>query len=184
MTKTITVLKGTSGGPSQAPTFSVNTSALRKVGKVKAAKQAQVDLGQRGKSVETEVDEYLTLLNEKHVDFAFSRLPDARAAGGRLGAVLCDFLIWGPKGSVPLEVKETAHDFRLSKARLSQLAKLKKVAAAKAKPLVLVYHTNLGQWRVAPIDFFQFGVPSWDLSNLELFPDAASALASTNLFPK
>lgn len=139
--------------------------------------------GQRGKTAEKEVKEYFEHLNGTHFDFAFSRLPDARSAGGRLGAVLCDFLVWFKGLSIPLEVKETKHDYRLAKDKLSQLAILQKVAGAGAVPYVLVYFTTIDQWRVAPISYFEFGVPSWDMRDLKLYPDAKVALESTLDFP-
>jgi len=100
-----------------------------------------------------------------------------------MAASLCDFLTWSAGLSVPLEVKQTAHDFRLSKGALSQLAVLKKVEAAGATPFVLVYHSTLDKWRVAPIGYFEFGVPSWDMRSLPLFSSVQEAMSSTGVFP-
>lgn len=145
----------------------------------KAAKQA---IGQRGKTAEKEVQKHLEKLNGENFDFAFSRLPDARAAGGRLAAAMCDYLCWFRALSLPLEVKEVEHDFRLPKVSLSQHGVLQKAAGAGARPYVLVLFTTIGRWRIAPISAFEFGVPSWDLSVHPTFDSAAEAMASVG-FP-
>ena len=141
------------------------------------------EIGQRGKVAEKLVQKQMEAYNGKVLNFAFSRLPDARAAGGRMAAALCDYLCWYDGRSIPLEVKETKHSFRLSKDALSQLSNMHKVAGAGAFPVVLVYHTELKQWRVAPISCFGFGVPSWDMGSLPLYDTVKDALHSTGLFP-
>lgn len=170
--KVITVFNGE--GPAR-----VNIRASK--GAIKKAAARVV--GQRGKTAEKEVQKHLEKLNGEYFDFAFSRLPDARAAGGRLAAVMCDYLCWYRGLSLPLEVKEIAHDFRLPKASLSQLAILKKVAEAGAKPYVLVLFTTIGKWRIAPISAFEFDVPSWDMSEIPTFDSAAEAMASAGFPP-
>lgn len=175
--KSVTVFKSAAVGKSEVAAFNIQVKA-------RAAAKAKVkETGQRGKTAEKAVKALLERLNEKHFDFAYSRLPDARAAGGRLGAVICDFLVWYRGKSLLLEVKETQQNRRLAKDKLSQLATLQKVKAAGATPVVLVYHTELDRWRVSGVDFFEFGRPSWDLSDLVLYVSAAEALGSTLLFP-
>lgn len=148
-----------------------------------APKGVKASVGQRGKVAEKLVQKHLEHLNGKHVRFCFVRLPDARAAMGRLSAQMSDFLVWHEGLSIPLEVKETAHDFRLSKAALPQLAVLNKVAAAGAAPYVLIYHSTSKRWRIASIGFFEHGVASWDLRCKALYLTAGEALASTGYLP-
>jgi penicillin-binding protein-related factor A (putative recombinase) len=140
-------------------------------------------IGQRGKTAEKATQDHLEKLNNKYLDFAYSRLPDARAAGGRLKAAICDFMIWSGGRCVPLEVKSTEHNFRLAKDKLAQLPNLKKVERAGADPFVLVLHTTTGLWRIAPIRFFEFGHPSWDLTSFPTFASAGDALNSVGFLP-
>lgn len=139
-------------------------------------------VGQRGKDAESEVRKLFDQWNEQHASFAFERLPDARAAGGRIKKQLSDYMVWNLPHNIPLEVKSLEHAFRLPKANLDQLPRLKKVALAGAKPFVLVHFKPVG-WRIAPISFFEFGVTSWDMSDFPIFPSAKDALQSTGFFP-
>jgi hypothetical protein len=162
-------------------------AAVKAIAKVKVKKEA---VGQRGKNAEKEVTKVLEAWNNL-ATFAFDRLPDARMARGRMKSALSDFLVWHyiPNGSdeitlsIPLEVKSTEHDYRLTKAALEQLPRLKKVSMAGAYPVVLVYFKGIDKWRVAQIDFFEYGLPSWDMSELPVFDTPDAALQSTGLFP-
>lgn len=149
--------------------------------------QTKKEIADRGKWAEKEVQKHLDRLNNRFFDFAYDRQPDARAAGGRLKAALCDFLWWWKytdgNGKVArvsglLEVKETKHDYRLAKDKLDQLPRMKKVHNAGGAGVVLVYHSNLDKWRIAPLSFFIGPVvpPSWDLSSLKLYDNAQTAL--------
>lgn len=145
-------------------------------------------VGQRGKTAQDLTKAVLEKMNTSS-DFAYDRVSDARAAGGKLKKQLCDYLCWHKAAnnmcySVPLEVKSTEHDYRITKAHLTQLQKLHMVAKAGADPHVLVLFKGLSKWRIAPITFFGFGVPSWDMSSLPLFDTAQEALESTGLFPR
>lgn len=158
----------------------------------KQRKMVKEGVGDRGKYAEKEVTKVLEGWNNL-ASFAFERLPDARAARGRLKAALCDFLCWYriPNGSddinicVPLEVKSTEHKggYLLTKTALEQLPRLNKVALASADPFVLVYFKVTDRWRIAPISFFPHGQPSWNMSSLPEFPTAKAALESTGFFP-
>lgn len=140
-------------------------------------------VGQRGKTAEKLAQEHLDSLNARFISFAYERLPDARAAGGRFKATISDYLCWYNGRSVPLEVKSTEHDYRLPKDALAQLPRLHKVSKAGAHPHVLVLFKGLEKWRIAPADFFVFGVPSWDMRDLPLFDSVRDALNSTDVFP-
>lgn len=148
-------------------------------------------IGQRGKFAEKEVEKLLTHLNDRVLNFAWERLPDARAAGGRLKAQLCDYLAWWHHSgqasgvSFQIEVKEIAHAFRLPKDKLNQLPKLRKIRRAGGIGIVIVYHTSTMLWRVMPLEFFNGEAPpSWDLSGVPQFPSLDMALnRSTVVFP-
>lgn len=148
-------------------------------------------VGQRGKYAEKKVTELFEKLNLQYAGFAFERLPDARAAGGHLKKMISDFLVWwegeyaqDAAVNIALECKSTEHNYRLSKSAIEQLPRLKKVARAGAKAVVVVYFKKLDQWRIAPASWFVTGVPSWDMSKLPLYPTCEQALYSTGFFPR
>ena len=153
--------------------------------------QTKKEIADRGKWAEKEVQKHLDVLNNQYHDFAYDRQPDARAAGGRLKAALCDFLWWWRAGTTHrvsglLEVKETKHDYRLAKDKLDQLPRMRKVRNAGGYGLVLVYHSTIGKWRSIPVEWFNGPIPpSWDLSDVPTHDTAQKALeAHPVLFPK
>ena len=138
-------------------------------------------IGQRGKTAEKMVEAALKKLNER-AGFAYYRLPDARAAMGRLGASPADFLYFSGIFSGFIEVKSTTHNTRLARAAVSQLPTLKKFSAAGAASMILVYHSELNVWRVLYPGGLATDVTSWDLSNVETWPSVEDALFSTGYF--
>lgn len=140
----------------------------------------------RGKWAEKEVEKFLKTQSERFADFAYERLPDARAAQGAFKAMAADFdLGFGHAGvQCFLEVKETKHEYRLAKDKLAQLPRLRKWALTGKHFLVLVYHSELDQWRIAHGEFFgtEGMPPSWDLRCLPLFDSEVAALQSTGWF--
>jgi hypothetical protein len=152
--------------------------------------QTTKQIADRGKWAEKEVQKHLEFLNTKFMGFAFDRQPDARAAGGRLKAALCDFLWWwkptrnGPSISGLLEVKETRQDSRIARDKLDQLPRMRKVRYAGGVGLVLIYHSAIEKWRCAPLEFFDGEIPpSWDLSALPLYDTLAAALNESGVMP-
>lgn len=149
-------------------------------------------VGQRGKTAQKLVQDYFKIINERFATFSYMRIPDARAAGGRLGKVCGDFLCWwlDTDGdyrfnySVPLEVKSTKHDYRLPAKSVPQLPALKKLAKSGAQPYVLVLFKGIGKWRIAHIDYFGFGVSSFDMRDLPLYDTVQAAVESTGVFPR
>lgn len=149
----------------------------------------------KGKWAEAEVEKVLKAMNAKHLAFAYDRQPDARSARGAIKAALCDFLWWWTfqpsyvspmeKVSGLLEVKETKHDYRLTKDKLDQLPRMRKVRYAGGVGLVIVYHSTLEKWRIAPLEFFDGEIPpSWDLSALPLYATPREAMLSlADCFP-
>jgi hypothetical protein len=130
--------------------------------------------------------EYLETLSRKYAAFNYERRYDARSAGGRFPAQAGDFGYWrllemgGVSGFI--EVKEVAHDYRLPNKNFdsNKIARLKAKFIAGADVLVLVLHTTIGKWRVAPFEIFTENpaAPSWDLRVVtELYDTVDEALA-------
>ena len=140
-----------------------------------------MSISNTGKKAEKLVEAVLKKWNNR-AGFAYFRLPDSRAARNFLTAQPGDFAYYcGPRAGI-LEVKSTQHSYRLAKDKVSQLPTLKKLSAAGAANLVLVQHTTENVWRVLYPGGLDASVPSWDLRNVETYPDAESALFSTGYF--
>lgn len=138
-------------------------------------------IGQRGKIAEKAVDALFKKWNGRS-HFAFFRMPDARAAMGRLTASPGDFLYFHDKFGGFIEVKTTAHNYRLARAAVSQLPTLQKFSYAGAKNLILVFHSEIDKWRVLFPAGLSMEVPSWDLTDVPTFDSAEDALISTGYF--
>lgn len=129
----------------------------------------------RGKYAEAQVKKKLASLESARQ--AHARWPDARA--GSFAVALADFLIMRDRRMTLLEVKEVAHDFRMSHTNLGldQIARMRMWASAGAQADVLVYHSTTKLWRTAEIHWFHENyrkvdgdgkkVGSWDLRSLE-----------------
>lgn len=129
----------------------------------------------RGKYAEAQVKKKLASLESARQ--AHARWPDARA--GSFAVALADFLIMRDRRMTLLEVKEVAHDFRMSHTNLGldQIARMRMWASAGAQADVLVYHSTTKLWRTAEIRWFHENyrkvdddgkkVGSWDLRSLE-----------------
>ena len=129
----------------------------------------------RGKYAEAQVKKKLASLESARQ--AHARWPDARA--GSFAVALADFLIMRDRRMTLLEVKEVAHDFRMSHTNLGldQIARMRMWASAGAQADVLVYHSTTKLWRTAEIHWFLENyrkvdddgkkVGSWDLRSLE-----------------
>jgi hypothetical protein len=139
------------------------------------------EIGQRGKYAEKEVETYLKKLNAADSGFAYFRLADSRAARGMIAASPADFLYF--RGGVGgfIEVKSSSHPFRIAKDKISQLPTLNKFDKAGAKSWVLLHHSSLNRWRIAPSTYFPMGVPSWIVDGLPLFDSAESALKAVRV---
>lgn len=138
-----------------------------------------MSLADRGKDAEGKVSKYFEKLNGKILGFWAEKLPDARSAGGRLKAVLCDFLVCCNGVPFAIEVKETEHDYRLQADKVAQLPRLRKARYSGMRCLILVYHSGIKKWRGVPLDYLDGTIPtSWDLSELPTFNSAEEALNS------
>jgi hypothetical protein len=119
--------------------------------------------GSKGKPSETAVQDILTKLGNS-AEFDWSRIYDARSAGGRFPARPGDFEFFCPGVHGLIEVKELKHAFRLPSARLPQLPKLRKRQLAGGEIVVVIFHTQLEKWRAVPVEWLSRNLgSSWDL---------------------
>lgn len=137
----------------------------------------------RGKWAEGKVHDFLKSFNKFSSTFDFQRMPDARAARGALAKQVADFEIFDGYHGV-VEVKETEHDYRIPKAKISQIPRMRKRANAGGKIIVVVYHSNIDKWRMPSAEFLlaEHVGASWDLSDFLLFDTAEAALKTHPCF--
>lgn len=142
--------------------------------------------GQRGKWAEKEVAECLEHFNNKISKFYYERLPDARAAGGRMKATICDFFVWDDNGFYMIEVKTTEHDYRLPVDKAKQLPRIRAVehACDYAVGLFLIYHSNLCLWRIVESQYMETEGASYDFKLLHCYNTAEEALKVYFKVPK
>jgi hypothetical protein len=118
----------------------------------------------RGKAAEADVQKFLDACSAADAQFDYLRLPDARSAMGRMKAMPADFEFFTPTCHGLLEVKETEHDFRLSRSKVTQLPMMKKRTLAGGRCFVVVFHSGIGKWRRVDVAHLDPGASSWDLS--------------------
>jgi hypothetical protein len=135
-----------------------------------------------GKETETLVQDVLKAANN-HANFAWHRLPDAKAARGAMAAQPADYMFRFGKVAGFLEVKALKHDYRLPASRLTQLPVLNKWALAGNHNYVLINHYMIGQWRIINTAELEFGVPSWDLRDYEVYSTPVEALKVKGIIP-
>ena len=143
-------------------------------------------IGQRGKDTERAVADHLEALNAQHMDFAFERLPDSRAARNLIKAQLCDFIASHCGAFFMIEAKQTQHDSRLESAKIGQLARMRKWQTTGATGIIIVYHSRMNAWRAFDLRKLEGCPPSWDLDALKIRCHnrlAEALLAETNLPP-
>lgn len=140
-------------------------------------------LADRGKVAEDKVKAYLDdwAARSEHRDF--ERLLDTKAARMIVRAAAADFEAYsisrgGDRMAALIEVKETQHEYRLDRARLTQAPRLRKRAKAGVRVFVLVYHSTLDKWRcLTPATWGPPGDKgSWDLRDLPLSDGPGEAL--------
>lgn len=134
-----------------------------------------------GHEVEILVEREFQIMNTRK-DFAWHRLPDAKAARGRMAAQPADYIYRSDPYSGYIEVKALKHPYRLPSARVTQLPTLHKWALAGATNFILVFHYMDQKWRIVNSALLEFGVPSWDLSEYEAYGTPREALLSTWVF--
>jgi hypothetical protein len=139
----------------------------------------------RGVFAEKKVKEYLDKWLEADPKREYSRLTDAKAAGRIIKAAKADFeyFAW-PLGMTCIhgliEVKETEHEYRLGRDRLTQLPALRKREKCGGSSAVLVYHSTLKAWRAVGIEYLskQGDKGSWNLTEFPTFSAVDGALRS------
>ncbi len=140
-------------------------------------------VGQRGKVTEKAVEKVLTRWNGEVLEFAWHRLPDTRSARSFLKAQPADYYLAVKGRAYHLEAKESQHEFRLARDKISQIQVLRKFAMAGMLFAVVVHHTTLDRWRCIPCAFFTGDIPtSWDLRQFPLLDSAEAALMATGWF--
>lgn len=130
----------------------------------------------RGKGAEKDVQDFLEACSARNLNFDYLRYPDARSAMGRMKAMPADFEFFRGHIHGLLEIKQTAHDFRLSKSKFPQMAMMRKRHLAGGRCIVLVYHSELKAWRYVPVQDLDPSATSWDLSDYPLFDSVDDAL--------
>lgn len=136
-----------------------------------------------GKWAEQQAQEWLEAKSSSVASFAWHRYPDAKAARGALAAQPADFLVGYPlpnkSPAYHLEVKETAQENRLPKAKVSQYGKLKMFDEAGFNTIVLVYRSAFKDWlylRRRELFYYDTCPPSFPFEGRPTFPTAAAAL--------
>jgi len=139
----------------------------------------------RGKKAEEAVQRFLTDWASQSSTREYNRLVDSKAAGRIIKAAAADFeycckTAYGEEFHGLIEVKETEHEYRLSKDKLPQLPRLRKRQKCGGRCFVLVFHSTLGMWRALTVPYLEgpSDKGSWNLSNVPLHSNVASALAS------
>jgi len=117
------------------------------------------------------------------VKFAWHRLPDSKAARmNMLQAQPADYIYRCGCYAGFIEVKATAHAYRLAKDKLSQLATLHKWELAGSDDVLLVFHYLTNEWRAIDPRLLSTDVPSWNLSEYRAYPTAEEALRGMGYF--
>ena len=131
----------------------------------------------RGKKAEQEVQRFLATWSKSPGREA-NRLTDTRAAGRIIKAAPADFDFYAKGRFGLVEVKETQHEYRLERAKLTQLARLKLRMFCGGDVVVLVHHSTIQQWRAVSVQTLldSGDKGSWNLSHLPTFDSAALAL--------
>jgi len=144
-------------------------------------------LADRGKEAEKQLQTYLDTWAHGRIDRDYERLVDSKSAGRIVKAAKADFEALHSGTYVLLECKQTAHDYRLERAKVTQLPRLRKQAAAGAACFVLVYHSTTRLWRCASLEWLMLpnDKGSWNLSSLPVYPTVAAALEyeAPDVFP-
>lgn len=146
----------------------------------------------RGLAAEKAVQKYLEWWQSLSVYREYNRLPDTKAAGRIIKAAPADFEFFATSGGGMdeckafglIEVKETKHEFRLARDKITQLPRMRKRAKCGGTCPVLILHSELDLWRIvlAP-DLMEFGDQgSWDLRNFRTFTTPGAALNSLRPF--
>ena len=154
-----------------------------------------MSLANRGDWAEKKIKAYLEWWQAQDPRREYTRLVDTKAAGRIIKAAAADFEYFTigdghehVRNAVHglIEVKETAHDYRLGRERVSQLPRIRKREKCGGTSYVLVYHTGIKKWRGMDVPFLMADNDkgSWDMRKLPLFDTCDEALNSmSGAFP-
>jgi hypothetical protein len=108
----------------------------------------------------------------------FNRLVDSKAAGRIIKAAAADFEYFSLMGHGLIEVKETEHEYRLSRDKVPQLARLRKRANCGGLCFVAVHHSTTKLWRMVDTEYLTStgDKGSWNLSDVPAYTDLATAM--------
>jgi hypothetical protein len=142
----------------------------------------------RGKEAENAANKYLSLWGGGHANREFNRLVDTKAAGRIIKASKADFdFFYFPTNSVfsfhgLLEVKETEHEYRLARSKVSQMPSLIKRMKCGGTCLVLVHHSTIDKWRCIDARWMRDNGDkgSWNIGDFPMFDGVGEALRSIN----
>lgn len=136
----------------------------------------------RGKKAEDTVHDFLKEWESKDTHREAERLLDSKAAGRIVKAAAADFAFYAvadaPRFGL-IEVKETEHNYRLSRSKVPQLPRMRKRAKSGGWCFVLVHHSLTKLWRVVSTDWMVLNGDkgSWDLTGQPSFQTPGEALA-------
>ena len=153
---------------------------------MKTAPFRKSKLANRGSGAEDDVKKFLDDWASRSTRREANRLVDTKAAGRVIKEAAADFEFFCEDGLEAfhglIEVKETEHEYRLSKSRLTQFARLRKRANCGGDIFVIVYHSTIKRWRViTSADLGEISVTgSWDLRPTPTHLTPALAMAAAH----
>jgi penicillin-binding protein-related factor A (putative recombinase) len=136
----------------------------------------------RGQYAEDKVREYLQWWEKSNTHNEANRLIDTKAAGRIVKAAKADFDYYTNAFGTTLhgliEAKQTEHDYRLERSKVSQLPTLRKREKCGGISYVVVYHSTLKVWRAMSIPYLSNNGDkgSWDLRAIPTYPTCWESL--------
>lgn len=136
----------------------------------------------RGDYAEDKVHAYLKWWAGDSLYREASRLTDTKAAGRIIKAAKADFEYFSNvdmyKVHGLIEVKQTKHEYRLERAKLTQLPALRKREKAGGQCIVVIYFSEIRCWRAVGIPYLvnTGDKGSWDMRAVLTYPSVDLAL--------
>lgn len=140
--------------------------------------------GNRGKYAEDKVTNFLKEWAHADTHREASRLVDTKAAGRTIKAAKADFEYFCPDWHGLIEVKQTEHQYRLERSKVTQLPSLRKRDKVGGACVVVVYHSTLQVWRAVTVAWLAVNGDkgSWSLQAIPTFQYCGLALG--NVLPE
>lgn len=141
-------------------------------------------LANRGVFAEKKVQDYLTWWMAASPWREFNRMVDSKSAGRIIKSAAADFEYFTDCNEDHahglIEVKQTEHDYRLARDKVSQLPRLRKREKCGGESYVVIYHSTLKKWRAVGVKYLTDtgDKGSWNLTNLPLFDTCDAALGN------